>query len=262
MKKSVKHFAKKSKEKYYSLSHHRRTPMRCKTPKNFQIKFLQMAKFEKMMFGLFAIFILFFLVAILISGILNAYPYVPAGGATITTTNIWEIVDGITRLIVPSDVNISGGLNISKNLNVVGNITGKNLEIKNLNVNNTFFVNSTSGNVGIGTTNPTSKLEVNGTTKLGSDGTGIMSVKMFTGTFPSSVYSTAIGFPSGWSATDNIVILSYGYQLATNDWWYFFPQNGGPTYGLYARVAPEGIVIGFSADQWGKPYRVVVAKFE
>jgi hypothetical protein len=117
MKKGVKNFAKKSKEKYYSLS-----------------------KFEKMMFGLFAIFILFFLVAILVSGILNAYPYTPAGGATITTTNIWEIVDGITRLIVPSDINISGNLNVSKNLNVeknlnvVGNITGKNLQVENLNV--------------------------------------------------------------------------------------------------------------------------------
>jgi hypothetical protein len=93
------------------------------------------------MFSSFAIFIFLIFASLIVSGILNAYPYVPAGGATITTTNIWEIVDGITRLIVPSDVNISGNLNISKNLNVeknlnvVGNITGENLQVENLSVN-------------------------------------------------------------------------------------------------------------------------------
>jgi hypothetical protein len=113
----------------------------CSVIEHCKNKSVSLSRFQKLMFSSFAVFILFFLVAILVSGILNAYPYTPAGGATITTTNIWEIVDGITRLIVPSDVNISGNLNVSKNLNVennlnvFGNITGKKLEVENLSVN-------------------------------------------------------------------------------------------------------------------------------
>jgi hypothetical protein len=103
----------------------------CSVIEHCKNKSVSLSRFQKLMFSSFAIFIFVIFASLIVSGILNAYPYTPAGGATITTTNIWEIVDGITRLIVSSDVNISGSLNVSKNLNVVGNISGENLEVEN-----------------------------------------------------------------------------------------------------------------------------------
>ncbi|MEN7982454.1 MAG: tail fiber domain-containing protein [Nanoarchaeota archaeon] len=119
MKKRLSKFSIKSKEKYYSLS-----------------------KFEKLMFLSAAIFILIFFGAVLVSGILNAYPYVPAGGSVVTSDSIWQIVNNVVELVDSS---------------------------KDFTINNSdFYVNVTSGNVGIGTSSPTGNLDILGDETFGS----------------------------------------------------------------------------------------------
>ncbi len=98
--------------------------------------------------------------------------------------------------------------------------------------------------------------------KFDSNSTGIKSIKMYTGILPSNTYSLTLGLPNGWSHTDNIAFLSFGFGDTSDDFFYFTDQNGGAEVGIYARVHSDGVVVGFPGSQWGKKYRIVVALFE
>lgn len=108
-----------------------------------------------------------------------------------------NLVDGWLR--------ITGNLNVTGNLQVVGNITGGSpVKIKNgLNVINEsgssqLYVNVTSGNVGIGTTTPTEKLEVNG---------GISTTTLLTGSLHGKSFAQTSGAGTGTSIVDTELTL-------------------------------------------------------
>ena len=89
-----------------------------------------------------------------------------------------------------------------------------------------------TGNVGIGVTNPSSKLEVNGNTKtatatIGSNGVTIQDLVFIEGNLSGSS-STAISYPEGFNAL-NTHVLSYKTRSTATDRWYA-PNEGDYVY--------------------------------
>ncbi len=71
-----------------------------------------------------------------------------------------------------------------------------------------------SGAVGIGTTNPTAKLDVNGNVKVGSNGIRISEIYELTGTTGTGI-STLVTLPSGYDGS-NTRVLSIEFESATS----------------------------------------------
>ena len=99
-------------------------------------------------------------------------------------------------------------------------------------VSDTNIYSLPSGNVGIGITNPSSKLEVNGNTKtstatIGSSGVTIQDIVYLEGNLSGSS-STVINYPTGFNAL-NSHVLSYKTRSTATDSWYA-PFEGDYVY--------------------------------
>ena len=118
-----------------------------------------------------------------------------------------------------------------------------------------------SGNVGIGTTNPDAKLEVNGTVKIGANGIKFSEIIELTGTTgltgTSSIY---VDYPTGYTSGNSRVLSleiedTYG-GWASNGLYY----NGGTVHCyLWGQIK-----IGYPdhADFQSRPFRLVLMKVE
>jgi len=148
-----------------------------------------------------------------------------------------NLVDGWLR--------ITGSLNITGDLNVIGNITGSSpVKIKGgLNVLNAsgtthLYVNDTTGYVGVGTTSPSQKLEVNGSIQVinTTSGASLFVVNATTGNvdaqgkikeygndlLPSGVIlmwsGTIANIPTGWGLCNGSTYTAPdGSQVSTPD---------------------------------------------
>ena len=79
------------------------------------------------------------------------------------------------------------------------------------------MVIESTGDIGIGTTNPTTNLQVVGDTKFGSNGVGFNEMREITGTTPATGYFTSFALPAGYTET-NTRVLSLEIQYAGNRW--------------------------------------------
>lgn len=123
-----------------------------------------------------------------------------------------------------------------------------------------FVMNTTTGNVGLGTTTPTAKMEVNGFSKLGSDAPAIKVLKLI-GTTPNiegGEFIVSIGIPSSKILAVSVLVedspgaftppsfrIIAGYE-------YNFNINSN---GSYFRLSTQSLN---SANILSKPYRVMI----
>lgn len=118
-------------------------------------------------------------------------------------------------------------------------------------------MNTSSGNVGIGTETPSAKLEVNGFTKLGSDAPAIK-VKKFTGTTSSGEASTSFahGINESKILSVSVLVKSNAYGLIPPG----FTAVGGYEYYYYVNGGSVTIFNVFlnSGNIFSKPYVVLI----
>jgi len=117
-----------------------------------------------------------------------------------------------------------------------------------------------SGNVGVGTTDPDAKLEVNGDVKIGTSGIKFSEIYEITGTTSSTGTSTSISFPSGYNM-DNIRILNLEVIHPTFGW-YSLGTTVGLGGTLHYIIDVSGITIHYEdiALFKNKEYRILLMK--
>lgn len=119
---------------------------------------------------------------------------------------------------------------------------------------------SGTGNVGIHTTTPTTSLEINGFTKLGSNAPAIKT-KVLTGTsFVTNTIGDTVDLAHGLDASK---ILSVQVYIYTADGFYYPPFCGFPSQVFYYyRITPTSIHldnnIGFSNNLINRPVKVFI----
>ncbi|MBN2698229.1 MAG: hypothetical protein JXR52_05335, partial [Bacteroidales bacterium] len=119
-----------------------------------------------------------------------------------------------------------------------------------------------SGNVGIGTANPTAKLEVAGGVKVGSNGTRFTELFELTGTTVASGQISTITLPEGWTA-DNSRVLNIEVQHTGNLYWLGvanFMINQETSY----LIKDDYITLYLPNDTYlnSAPYRVLLMRLE
>jgi len=117
----------------------------------------------------------------------------------------------------------------------------------------------TLGNVGIGTSAPTTKLQVNSGMKVGSSGSSFLEVRQLTGNTSSTGSETWITLPSGYSGA-NCVILTAEICMA-GILWYGLGYHWENHYITY-RIGSERIYLVHPDDSayQDKPYRIWIMK--
>jgi len=124
------------------------------------------------------------------------------------------------------------------------------------------FIES-AGNVGIGTTSPEAKLEVNGTTKLGSSGALISEMREITGT-TSSIGMLTIVYPMGYTKSNTRVLsLEIYYNNLT---WRSMgsSQSSTPGVNVSCGLGTGLITINYPDvnEYHNKPFRMILMKME
>jgi hypothetical protein len=112
------------------------------------------------------------------------------------------------------------------------------------------FIES-EGDIGIGTSNPTSNLQVVGDTKFGSSGIGFTEIREITGTTQAASNYTQLTLPSGYNETNTRVLsleinyngdrwvgLGFNLQSATPIFNVSYLLNGTGMYIYYPDIAP------------------------
>jgi len=157
--------------------------------------------------------------------------------------------DGIT-LLNPSSKRIVQAWSDSSN-------NGR-LYVRDSNENTTVMIHSygdsflTGGNVGIGTTSPATKLEVNGFTKLGSDAPKIK-IKKLTGTMDNdSLTSVAHGL-----TRSKIISATVQVESSVPDWQFPFNSYSNKGYGWYIDNTYVTMT-GVGSDLQGRTYVILL----
>jgi hypothetical protein len=131
---------------------------------------------------------------------------------------------------------------------------------------------SPSRNVGIGTPNPTEKLEVDGntkitgTTQLGSQGVPFSEIKLITGSLSTTETFTIIQYPTGYTQ-DNTFILSckVGPPTGSGKIWQNMGkfEPGSDNRSLYASLNETEIVLYYThSSSTPKNYKIVLMKID
>ena len=115
-----------------------------------------------------------------------------------------------------------------------------------------------SGNVGINTTSPAAKLDVNGTVKIGDGGTVFSEIKKITGTTEASGYDTFVSYPSGYTE-NNTHILSLEVYFP-NNWVSIGYYDITNSVSLHCLTSSSALIIRHGPIFNAQPYRLVLMK--
>jgi len=127
----------------------------------------------------------------------------------------------------------------------------------------TLFRVTGEGNVGIGIATPSANLQVEGTTKLGTntDVVAITDIIELTGTTASSGGSTNISYPTGWTQ-DNTRILCFELLSGGGSWagvgWYINTVSTSLRYNVSSSFIQ--LVYPNNASFHSRPYRAILMK--
>ena len=134
---------------------------------------------------------------------------------------------------------------------------------------NTFrMVIEAGGDVGIGTTDPTSRLQVVGDTKFGSDGVAFIEMREITGTTSASGHSTLISLPSGYDMDNTRVLaaeINYGsYAWAGTGSHYKVAQSASSHYNLSTFLSGSAVFLYYPDDlsYHSRSYRILIMQIE
>ncbi len=128
----------------------------------------------------------------------------------------------------------------------------------------TFHINRSNGFVGIGTATPEAKLNVNGSTKLGSSGVVFSEIREFTGTTGTG-YKKPVPYPSGYNKNNTrVVSLEILYNGA---FWCSMGQwigNATPGYNVSVALGGNSMTIYYPdvSGMHNKKFRMLLMKVE
>ncbi|MEN8118489.1 MAG: hypothetical protein ABFS16_16015, partial [Bacteroidota bacterium] len=123
---------------------------------------------------------------------------------------------------------------------------------------------NSNGDVGIGTSSPDAKLDVDGSTKLGASGIIFSEIREFTGTTGTG-HSKEVSYPTGYTYTNTRVLsLEVNYAGAM---WCSMGQHVGTSsseYKVSCTLKSSAIIIYYPDDSTmhNKPFRMVLMKVE
>lgn len=124
-------------------------------------------------------------------------------------------------------------------------------------VGDVISIKEISGNVGINNTSPDAKLDVNGTVKIGSDGSVFSEIKKITGIIPlSPFYNFDVILPSGYTM-ENTMVLSLELRGGLTGPWYSIGYDG-ISYQIGSGLITVFLPSGSSFS--GQPYRMLLMK--
>ena len=132
--------------------------------------------------------------------------------------------------------------------------------IKTGNTDNRLVVDET-GNVGIATSTPDAKLDVDGDVKLGSSGTVFSEIREFTGTTNATLHYTSTVLPTGYNE-DNTRILSLQINYNGDRWVGLGYDNGDANRSVSFIINESTLYIHYPdiSQLHSKTYRVLLMK--
>ena len=115
------------------------------------------------------------------------------------------------------------------------------------------------GDVGIGTNNPTAKLDVSGDVKLGASGSIFLEIQEITGTTSSSGSNTLVSYPSGYTWT-NTRVLSLEIQRGGYEWIGLGNEIAGSWFSYSLNTNEIWITYANDSSLQSKPFRMILMK--
>ncbi len=127
----------------------------------------------------------------------------------------------------------------------------------------TFYTNNTekmtikdNGNVGINTTNPQAKLDVNGSVKIGVNGIKFSELYELTGTTGiGGTDRVSVSYPTGYNKNNTRVISYEVQEIIANKW-----VSGDE--GLWCALGDTDITVGYGTLYTGSQFRLILMKVE
>jgi len=125
------------------------------------------------------------------------------------------------------------------------------------------------GDVGIGTSNPTARLQVNGGTKIGSNGVTVNELREITGTTNATGMNVVIPYPSGYTV-DNTRIISIEINLGGHGWasigghFRNTPVSGTSLFNvsIYMNTSQMYLYYPDDSDYHSRAYRMLIMRVE